>query len=319
MKPFFEHLEERNSTFALFAPWSSNVITYSFVNGVQAAHDLGRDALASWAQVSPLTFVERPDSGPIGRPQDDYPADSHPMIRFYFAQGDLGNNVSGLGNYPGPSGRAGDLFFRQAIPSLSIATHEVGHGLGLMHSEDSTAIMFPVIGIQTGLSPDDVQGIQALYGSRDTPRNPVPIPLPGSRIVFADFRGEVVTERADLDHDTVLDGIYLALGAQGHVKLYEGLTGRLGFSDLAFPGFDGEVTTAVGDHLFVVAAQEGQGHFTSYGNGLEVEASIVAFPGYLGDVSLSIEQDRVLITAPASTGTHAKLYDGTTLINSQIL
>ncbi|KAK6144104.1 hypothetical protein DH2020_020924 [Rehmannia glutinosa] len=43
--------------------------------------------------------------------------------------------------------------------------HELGHVLGLGHSTDSGAIMYPIIGpgLRKGLGQDDINGIRALY------------------------------------------------------------------------------------------------------------------------------------------------------------
>ena len=57
---------------------------------------------------------------------------------------------------------------------LYTAVHEIGHALGLKHSEKTTALMEPGISLyQVGkvrLDVDDVEAIQALYGAPGLPR-----------------------------------------------------------------------------------------------------------------------------------------------------
>jgi hypothetical protein len=52
------------------------------------------------------------------------------------------------------------------VDIYSVALHETGHALGLGHSDNPTAVMYPYYSLQTGLSADDIAGIQALYGAR---------------------------------------------------------------------------------------------------------------------------------------------------------
>ena len=54
----------------------------------------------------------------------------------------------------------------QPIDLVTVAAHEWGHSLGLEHSSDPTALMYPYYeGSHRYLSTDDIEGIQYLYGA----------------------------------------------------------------------------------------------------------------------------------------------------------
>ncbi|HJT86923.1 MAG TPA: matrixin family metalloprotease, partial [Bryobacteraceae bacterium] len=48
---------------------------------------------------------------------------------------------------------------------FSVALHEAGHALGLGHSDRPGTVMYPYYHILSGLTADDIDGIQHLYGS----------------------------------------------------------------------------------------------------------------------------------------------------------
>lgn len=164
--------------------YPKNDFTYAFLNGTP---DLagGREkaivaqAFAAWEGVANLNFSE-------------VAASQNPDFRIAWRSGDHGDG-SPFDDQGGPQGNtlahafypptcggahAGDLHFDEAenwtddpnangILLLQVAIHEIGHLLGLAHSNDRSAIMFALYAPdRVNLSQDDIQGITALYGER---------------------------------------------------------------------------------------------------------------------------------------------------------
>jgi hypothetical protein len=131
-------------------------------------------ALQSWADVSNLNFHFVSDDGsPQGTPglaQGD-PRFGDIRIGGY----DMGSGILGLGWNPGSTTTAGDVelntasaFLIGSIPDLaSVVMHEVGHGIGFNHSLVDPAVMEGGLwGTYPGPYPDDIAGVQAMYGAR---------------------------------------------------------------------------------------------------------------------------------------------------------
>jgi Matrixin/Glucodextranase, domain B len=87
---------------------------------------------------------------------------------------------------PNPEPIAGDMHFNDAntfqvgadIDVFSVALHELGHALGLGHSDNPAAVMYPYYQMQTGLSSMDIATVQTLYAPRTASPSPTATPTP---------------------------------------------------------------------------------------------------------------------------------------------
>ncbi|KAI3915598.1 hypothetical protein MKX01_015423 [Papaver californicum] len=153
--------------------WSKTELTYGFSSSatdidIRTLKSVVEIALAKWAAVSDFSFKEASsdDSDVIFGVHrfdhdDDVPFDGKGgVLAHAFAPSvgwchyDADENWS---TNPGP----------QQFDIETVAIHEIGHVLGLGHSYEPDAIMYPTV--QPGMKKrnlhwNDVQGIQALYG-----------------------------------------------------------------------------------------------------------------------------------------------------------
>ncbi|XP_062983806.1 collagenase 3-like [Elgaria multicarinata webbii] len=159
--------------------WLAWGLTFRIVNYTP---DMGRDevdqaieeAVQVWRDVIPLHFTRLshgtadmmlsfatkehgdlfPFDGPLGQLAHAFPPGGDIGGDVHFDDDETWTNDS----------RAFNLF--------SVAAHELGHALGLDHSTDPEALMYPLYSYKDSkdfiLSEDDVAGIQALYGSKGT-------------------------------------------------------------------------------------------------------------------------------------------------------
>ncbi|CAL8075183.1 unnamed protein product [Orchesella dallaii] len=165
--------------------WKKRELTYKMgMFSAKMGSHVSRDAALEeihqafkiWSEVTNLDFIYRPNDPKVDidlsftvrfHKQDQYPFD--------------GPGKTLAHAFPPGEGVLGDVHFEdeedwtvktpKGINVLFVATHEIGHALGLTHSMVKGAVMQPFYG---GYSPklqlhsDDIAGVQSMYGKRET-------------------------------------------------------------------------------------------------------------------------------------------------------
>ena len=134
-----------------------------------------KDAFDEWSSVAPLQFTEVTSGADIKLSWETRNHGDGNLNAFDGPQGILAHA------FPPEDGRVhfdDDEVWTDNILSLgvdfaSIVLHELGHALGLGHSNDPFAVMYAIyMGRRRKLNSDDIAGIRSIYGTK---QNRIPV------------------------------------------------------------------------------------------------------------------------------------------------
>ncbi|MCP3663315.1 MAG: matrixin family metalloprotease [Gammaproteobacteria bacterium] len=169
-----------------------NTTINSVFSGAEAAIDA---AFTAWSSVANISFIKVADGGGafgIGSIGDI-------RIGAHYFDGHAGTLAHGY--YPPNNGGAwaGDIHFDSddtwkdtwggsGFNIFQVATHEIGHAIGLRHETDVSALLNPYYSEAVhGLQQDDIDGAQYIYGPAEQIPEPVTLALMGIGLLGVGF------------------------------------------------------------------------------------------------------------------------------------
>jgi hypothetical protein len=183
---------DSGTEFVTRCSWPTTSITFAFEDGT---NDIGgsvefqavRKAFATWAAATPFTFTEvtlaeHPDVVIDWRPAAD---PDHSMVGGILAHADFPPGCGVITNALPKPLHFDDSEHMWVVGAVTngfdvetVALHEIGHILGLQHSDVAGSVMFPTVSsnaTKRSLTADDLGGIHELY--------PVSVPPSGTYTV----------------------------------------------------------------------------------------------------------------------------------------
>ncbi len=223
--------------FSTRCAWDRTTLTFAFEDGTAdtagtSEFDAVRRAFGTWAAAAPVTFneVTTGDSPDIVIDWRDANDPDHSMVGGVLAHADFPPACDVVTDTLPKPVHFDDSEHTWTVGAVAggfdietVALHEIGHILGLQHTDVSGAVMFPSVSSNFTLrvlQNDDLAGVRALYGvplptgprASGNDMQPGEILLPGDRIFSANARYEFVYQT---DGNLVLYDQGRALWASG--------------------------------------------------------------------------------------------------------